>query len=230
MPEATAPDAAVEAAERPRSGVPRRRALLVVSLICLLLATALTGVLAWWYALDQGLLAVGGGYSQLLDPGPARLALALAAVAVPFAGAALVATWRWRRPVLATCLGGAALVAVVVAAAGAERYPQPTDAQVVGRAPGVSDPLWVTDTPARRLFGVRSLDDETVVVTGAIEHRGCRSEPVDLRIDLATGALLEVVELPDTYPSAEDVPPPPAAPDPERLELVPGEPTVTCAD
>lgn len=213
----------------PPTGTERRtaRAVVVLSLAVTLVVLGLVG---WWYALDEGWIAVGGGWSQLLDPGPARSAVAVAVLAMAGAATATVLAWTSddrRRTWLATAAGvlAAALAPLAVAA-----YPAPTPDVLVGLDPDTGAPAWTTTTPADRLLGVRSTDGDTAVVAGRIDERGCRSTPIDLRVDLRTGAVLEVVELPDTFPSIEDAPPPPGQPEVAGLRIEPGQWTVTCAD
>jgi hypothetical protein len=178
--------------------------------------------IGYWYSTDMGW--TGSGSTIVSTRTPITLAAVVAALCV-LAGAATILV---RRSVVPTSLGGVLLLATIIAlpiaaVLGIRTYPQVEPAVIIAHG----DANWRTRLPVTEVFGVRSATDRTLTLEGRADQRGCSWRLRSVTIDLTSGHIVDVAELPTSYPS--DALPPPLTPiDQHRFEVTQGSSPVIC--
>jgi hypothetical protein len=197
---------------RARSGVDEARAdvtpTVVAAVVAVVAGLAGLGAIGVWYALDMGWTGSG---STIVDSRAPIVAAALVPATAVLLG---VLTLAVRRDIPARSVRGAAfaignlaMAASVVLAVGA--YPQVEQAELIGIG-NDGTVIWRTQLPITTVHGVRAETDTVVTLEGTADRRACAWEPRSVTLDRATGAILEVIALPYSYPDASQVPPPPS--------------------
>jgi hypothetical protein len=179
---------------------------------------------AIWFWFDEGWFGSG---STLRHPAAALAAMVPAALGVAFGFGVLARAHRIPPPRY-RIVAIAAVLVVLLAALATAWYPAWTDADVLA-FDSSGAVLWRAHVPATQLFGIRDERDDVVIVEGVLRRRDCEFDLLDITIDRATGAVLDVTELPTSYATSAEVPPPPTEPDPDRYAFDQGSAPVTCS-
>lgn len=180
------------------------------------------GTVGVWYVADMGWTGSG---STIVS---SRRSIALAAFVAALCVLAGAATILIRRDVVLASLGGVLLLATVIALPiavilGIHAYPQVESAVIIAHG-GAN---WRTRLPVTEVFGVRTETDRTLTLEGRADRRACAWQLRSVTIDLASGDIVDVVELPTSYPSGA-VPPPLTPIDPNSFEVTQGSAPFIC--
>ena len=159
------------------------------------------GTIGYRHAVDMGWTGSGSAFVDSRTPVVLGI---LVGVVCALAGAAVILV---RRDVVATSLGGLLLLGTVIALAitvvvGVRAYPQVEQAVLIA----YDDADWRTRLPVTEVFGVRSETDRTITVEGRADRRGCSWRSRSVTIDRTSGRIVEVVELPTSFPAGEEPP------------------------
>jgi hypothetical protein len=175
-----------------------RWARVVLALVILGAGLWAVGLIAYWYGADD--VFVGGAH--LKDPSAVRLP-AFVAVLVAVGGVvALVARRHFRGAAGLLGLGALVVVGVIAADLAVTAYPRVVDARVLSIDPDTRYMDWSVSVPLYLVSGVVSATDTTITVDGTAMDHGCRDFHRGVTLDRATGRVMEVVDLPGSYPGA----------------------------
>jgi hypothetical protein len=183
------------------------------------------GVIGYWYAADMGWTGSG---STIVS---SRMSIALAAFIAAICILAGIATILVRHHGVLTSLGGLLLLGTVIAlpiavVLGIRAYPQVEPAEIIAHG----EANWRTRLPVTEVFGVRSETDRTITLVGRADRRACAWRWRSVTIDRASGHIVDVADLPTSYPSRESLPPPLTPIDQDWLEVAQGSAPFICSN
>jgi hypothetical protein len=180
------------------------------------------GTIGYWYLADMGW--TGSGSTLVVSRWPIALAAFVAALCSLFGATAILLrrSLGGSSPAVFLLLASVAALPLAVVVA-IRAYPQVEPAVLIAHG----DAHWRTVLPVTEVFGVRSETDRTITLEGRADRRACTWQLRAVTIDLATGQLTDVTELPGFLPAGQ-VPPPPTPIDPGTFEIIQGTAPFIC--
>jgi hypothetical protein len=175
-----------------------RWARIVLALVLLSAGLWAVGLIAWWYGADN--VFVGGAH--LKDPSAVRLPAFVAALVLVGGFTSLLMRRHFRGAAGLLGLGVLVVVGVIAADLAVTAYPRVVDARVLSIDPDTRYIDWSVAVPLYLVSGVVSATDTTITVDGTAMDHGCRDSHRGVTLDRATGRVIEVVDLPGSYPGA----------------------------
>lgn len=200
-----------------------QRALLVVGASAVATGLVGLGVVAFWYGTDMGWTGTG---SLLVEAQAQAKAAALVPALAVLVGSVAILT---RGHVPTRSAGGVLLLVTTLAAMagtalGVSAYPHGRSAELYSHRAGG----WTTSLPVTEVFGASAETAERITVVGRIDRRGCDGRSRAVTLDLASGRVLAVEDLPRAYDRPSDIPPDPKPLDPARFEVHQGSVPFIC--
>jgi hypothetical protein len=197
-------------------------ACLSVGVVAVAVGSIGLGTIGYWYAADMGWTGSG---STIVS---SRASITLAAFVAALCILAGTATILIRHDGVLTSLGGVLLLATVIALPiavvfGIRAYPKVEPAELIAQG----EANWRTRLPITEVFGVRSETDRTLTLEGRADRRACSWRWRSVTIDRASGHIVDVADLPVSYPSGE-VPPPLTPIDQDSFEVTQGSAPFVC--
>jgi hypothetical protein len=201
-----------------------QRALLFVGTSAVVAGLVGLGIVAYWYGTDMGWTGTG---SLLVEAQAQARATALVPALAVLVGLVAILT---RRHVPGGSPGSALLlvttaasIAGVVLAVGA--YPHGRSAELYAH----QGDGWTITLPVTEVWGVSAESADSIIVVGRSDRRGCDWRSRAVTLDLASGRILEVEDLPRAYDRSSDIPPDPEPIDPARFEVRQGSVPFICS-